>query len=243
MFNALETTDKGITKGMNETPRNEIRERGYTVFKQIVPAPLRNVILRSVCAIKTFGTKEGKEHELVGNEDRRRLRVFLNPPEGGEYKPGKKYLPVDDHTRKITKEVVTLVQHFLTPVLGAQGAGNVYQPTAIVTFPGAAQQKSHHDANIPGVFSCITAITDRTIMMRGKPVNLVAGDVILFNGGCCHSGAMRDRALASVSVGMHFYCGWAMQEDVREKLAEYVYGVDCVEKKTPDGPVQFEPPS
>ena len=84
----------------------------------------------------------------------------------------------------------------------------VYKPVLILTRPGAKRQVFHEYANAMDAYSIVIAVTDRRFVFKHlrDPIQLRAGDVLVFKASICHAGAPLD-AEARLSVGLHMYCG------------------------------------
>ena len=74
----------------------------------------------------------------------------------------------------------------------------------IVSLPGALKQTFHQDTNKHDHIIMIHAITRRYIWIsdaRGDHYKVLqSGDVLMFHGDCCHSGAANDSKLSSITM-------------------------------------------
>jgi ectoine hydroxylase-related dioxygenase (phytanoyl-CoA dioxygenase family) len=100
----------------------------------------------------------------------------------------------------------------MRPLLGHT---ELYQPTVLLTLPGARQQHWHRDADHDDVYSMLIAITDRDFCFKEAGlVHLRAGDVLIFKGSMCHAGAELTRDAVEASIAVHVYGGNGVTADV-----------------------------
>ena len=95
----------------------------------------------------------------------------------------------------------------------------LYQPTMLLTLPGALQQHWHRDANQDDVYSVLIAVTDRDFWFKERGLlHLRAGDLLIFKGSMCHAGAELARDAGEASIALHIYGGNGITADVLASL-------------------------
>lgn len=148
------------------------------------------------------------ERLLAGQLDRRRLRCYIEPPGKGEQARA----PLPGGAAELAAECRATLGSCMRSLLGHT---ELYQPTVLLTLPGARQQHWHRDADQDDVYSMLIAVTDRDFCFKeAGPVHLRAGDVLIFKGSMCHAGAELTRDAAEASIAVHLYGGKGVTADV-----------------------------
>jgi len=94
------------------------------------------------------------------------------------------------------------------------GREPVYQPALLRTLPGALPQKPHRDTGADATWSVLTAVTPRQFLVRGldRPLELNAGDVLVFDGRLCHAGAGLPSGAGAHAIASFAYAGSGITE-------------------------------
>jgi len=151
------------------------------------------------------------ERLLAGQPDGRRLRCYMEPPSEGE--PARAPLPGG------AAELAAECRATLRSLLPGDAELPLYQPTMLLTLPGALQQHWHRDANQDDVYSVLIAVTDRDFWFKERGLlHLRAGDLLIFKGSMCHAGAELARDAGEASIALHIYGGNGITADVLASL-------------------------
>jgi len=135
----------------------------------------------------------------------------MEPPSEGE--PARAPLPGG------AAELAAECRATLRSLLPGDAELPLYQPTMLLTLPGALQQHWHRDANQDDVYSVLIAVTDRDFWFKERGLlHLRAGDLLIFKGSMCHAGAELARDAGEASIALHIYGGNGITADVLASL-------------------------
>ena len=85
----------------------------------------------------------------------------------------------------------------------------LYKPAWLLTEPGALKQVCHRDAASENTWSILFAVTQRRFHFSDvpQPLDLTAGEVLVFEAKRPHYGAALRECAPAPSVGLHVYAG------------------------------------